>query len=124
MSVEDADGVTPTSGSGEYFVGSVDASEFATFELGATVDSGVSSIPVEITYIVDGERVTTTQQVPLDSAGGAAAASGSQQADASSGAPSGAPGQSGSGLPVVPIAIGVVVLVAAGGGLYYLWNRE
>jgi len=129
LGVADGDGVRGTTGGGEYFVGAVDASEFATFELDATVANGTDSVPVEISYLVDGERVTTTQSVSLGTAGaGAAAASGSGAPAASGGsAPSGQgpPGSSGLSIPVVPIlgGLGVVVVVAAG-VLYYRWNRE
>ena len=65
--VGDTEGVTPAPPAGEYFVGAIEASEFATFELTAQTDNA-SSVPVEIAYIVDNERVTETQQVDLTAA--------------------------------------------------------
>ncbi|QLC34504.1 hypothetical protein EFA46_009900 [Halarchaeum sp. CBA1220] len=129
VSVQDSGSVAPSGGAGEYFVGSVDASEFATFELDASVSGDVTSIPVELTYLVGGERVTTTQSISVASTGGAS----TNQSAGASGAPSGMsgpPASSGSGgivatLTSGPALVGLVaVLVALGGGLYYLWNRE
>jgi hypothetical protein len=105
-------------GSGEYFIGSVDASEFATFELTASVDSGVSSIPVEVSYIVDGERIRTTQLIEITSTNVSM-----NQGDSSRPTPGSSGGQGSSGIPLVPIVI-VLFVVAIGGGLYYVWNRE
>ena len=65
VQINDTADVRPVSPSGEYFVGGVEASEFATFELTAQTESNASSVPVTITYIVDNERVTTTQHVDL-----------------------------------------------------------
>ncbi|MFC5278895.1 hypothetical protein ACFPM1_09035 [Halorubrum rubrum] len=127
LNVRDADGVTPDDGGGEYFVGAVDASEFATFELAASVENGTSEVPVEISYLVDGERVTTTRTVTVSSTGlpPTGAATGAPDGGGPSGgggAPRGPPG--GSGLPTVPILVGVIAVIGAAGGLYYLWNRE
>jgi hypothetical protein len=119
VSVPDADGVSPAGGSGEYFVGSVDASEFATFELTASVENGTSAIPIEIAYIVDNERVTTTQTLDVSSVD--AAGAGSQASPAATSGSSGGPGAP--GLPVVPIVVGLLVVVGIGGAVYYLWNR-
>lgn len=64
VSVAQADGVRPVEPSREYFVGGVDTSEFATFELTAAVDGDVTAVPVRIEYVVDGER--RTDRVDLD----------------------------------------------------------
>ncbi|WP_143420946.1 hypothetical protein [Halorubrum halodurans] len=126
VSVRDAEGAAPDGGGGEYFVGAVDASEFATFELAASVENGTSAVPVEVSYLVDGERTTTTRTVTV-SAGGpptgaAAGAPDGGGPHGSGGAPQGPPG--GSGLPTLPILVGVIAVIGAAGGLYYLWNRE
>lgn len=114
--------VSPAGGSGEYFIGPVDASEFATFELSAAVDSGAgaSSVPVEISYIVDDERVTTTQRLDLDStasSGGDTASGADGQGD--SGGSDG--GQS--GLPLVGIGVALALLVVAGVAVIRWRNR-
>jgi len=113
VSVPDTEGVSPSPPSGEYFIGAIEGSEFARFELTANADSGVSSIPVEISYIVDNERVTTTQQVSLDSA----VVSGTDSQTDSGGQQS--PGGSGAGgLPLIAIGGGLVVLVLVAFGIY------
>ncbi|GAA0525896.1 hypothetical protein SAMN04488066_102172 [Halorubrum aquaticum] len=127
VSVRGGDGVTPEGGSGEYFVGAVDASEFATFELAASVGNGTTEVPVEVSYLVDGERVTTVRPVEVSSTGfpptGAATSEQSGGGPSGgSGGPQGPPGDS--GLPTLPILVGVIALIGAAGGLYYLWNRE
>ena len=119
VSVGEADGVRPASPSGEYFIGSIDASEFATFEVTARADSNASSVPVDITYLVDNERVTTTQQVSLDDAdslsGGGDGASGDGER------PAGGPGDGG-GLPLTIIGVVAAVVLVIGVGVY-LWRR-
>lgn len=121
--VGDAEGISPMRPSGEYFVGGVEASEFATFELTAQTES-VSSVPIEIAYIVDNERVTTTQQVDL-AAAGASAASGADGAPGDTPASGGSGGTDGpGGLPLALIAAGVVVGgVVFGAGLYW-WRKR
>ena len=57
-----ADGVTPAAPNREYFVGTVPASDFVSFDLTARVDGGVEAVPVEVTYLAGGaeraDRVT------------------------------------------------------------------
>ncbi|MFB6154424.1 MAG: hypothetical protein ABEJ22_00910 [Haloferacaceae archaeon] len=60
-----ADGVRPARPYRDFFVGTVPASDFVSFDLYADVDPGVTSIPVEVSYLVDGERVTTVQSVDV-----------------------------------------------------------
>jgi hypothetical protein len=114
----DNDSVRPVSPSGEYFVGAVDASEFATFELTGKIEDGVSSVPVEITYIVDGKRMTTTQQLGVASSD--TIQSGASQPD-SSGPQSESGGQSG-GLPLIAVAIAGLLVVASIG--IYRWRKQ
>ncbi|QCC48893.1 hypothetical protein DV707_07270 [Halobellus limi] len=119
VSVGDADGVRPASPSGEYFIGAIDASEFATFELTAAADQNASSVPVEIAYIVDNERVTTTQRVSID---GDSPSSGVDPAAGSGDRrPGGGPGDSG-GLQLTVIGGVAVVVLVVGAGVY-LWRR-
>jgi len=115
LSVPDTGNVSPRSPNGEYFVGGVDASEFATFDLTADVNPDTNSVPVEITYIVEDERVTETQQVDLD-ATNRSAATPTTQAAASTSAPT-------SGPPLVPIGIAVGLLVVSGVGIV-LWRGQ
>lgn len=124
LSVKNTDGVSPAAPSGEYFAGNVEAGEFATFELTADVQSDASSIPVEATYIVEGTRVTTTQQIGVSSMD-ASAQSGEDRMPANGGeqGPPGAGGQS--GLPLMEIGIGVAVLLLGGVGfIAYRWRQQ
>jgi flagellar basal body-associated protein FliL len=128
VSIPNESGVRPVAPSGEYFIGAIEASEFATFELTGEVDAGTSAVPVDITYIVDGERVTTTQDVNLGSGGGAGAGTagdGQTGGDAQNPASGtgGPDGQAGSGgLPLLPIGVVLVVLTVAGVAVF-LWRR-
>ena len=120
--VGDADGIDPAPPSGEYFVGAVEASEFATFELTARTDANASSVPVEIAYIVDNERVTTTQRVDLTA--GASASPGAGAAAGGS-APDGGPGGNGSGGPPLALIGGAVVAVGVVVGItVYRWRSR
>ncbi|MDV7351080.1 hypothetical protein R3751_14995 [Halorubrum distributum] len=119
--VPDSDTVSPAGGSGEFFVGSVDASEFATFELSSSVSNGTDTLPIELTYIVDDERVTMTQTIDISTAGSSSPDPSQDQPAASSTGD----GSSGSlGLPLIPLILGLFVVVGGSGVLYWLWNRE
>ncbi|MFD1569117.1 CARDB domain-containing protein [Halorubrum laminariae] len=118
VSIPDTDGISPSGGSGEYFVGSVDASEFATFELTANIES--DTVPIEIAYIVDNERVTLTQTIDVSSVNTTTGTAGQNQPEATSTGT----GQDPPGLPILPIVVGLLVIVSLGGAGFYLWNRE
>ncbi|WP_424000194.1 hypothetical protein ACOZ4I_12995 [Haloarcula salina] len=124
VSVVESEGVTPAAPNGEYFVGSVESSEFATFELTASAgaNASVDSVPVRISYSAAGERVERIVEVDVsDTSGGAAAAA--SAANGPSGG--GAPGGSDSGLPLTTIGIGVAVLVLGGVGFAaYRWRQQ
>lgn len=120
--VPDTGDVSPVGGSGEYFIGPVDASEFATFELSAAVESGASSVPVEVTYIVDDERVTTTQRFDLGSTVPSAGDDGNAGTNGGDGGQDDDSGQSG-GLPLVPLGVGLVLLLVAGAAVIRWRNR-
>jgi len=62
--VQDTDQVTPAAPTREYFVGSVPESDFVSFEVYARTEGNVSTIPLEVSYLVDGERETRTVEVP------------------------------------------------------------
>ena len=67
VSVVDTERVTPTAPNREFFVGTVPASDFVSFDVYAAVDGNVSTVPLEVQYLVDGERHTRT--VEVDAAG-------------------------------------------------------
>ena len=117
ISIPTTDGITPAGGSGEYFVGSVDASEFSTFELTASVER--DTVPIRVAYIADNDRVTKTQTVDVSSLNTTTGAAGQTQPEATSGGE-----QNQSGLPLLPIIFGVVLVLTLGGLGRYLWNRE
>lgn len=67
VAVGESEGVRPAYPSRDYFVGTVEGSEFAPFELTAAVDApNATAVPVEVTYRVAGEERTRTETFPLD----------------------------------------------------------
>jgi VCBS repeat-containing protein len=90
--------------SADYFVGSVEASDFSSFTVTTAVAGNVSSVPVEVRYLVDGVERTYTTDVPVERA-----------------APAGPPAPERSGPPLLPIAAGVGVLLLFGGA-YRVWR--
>ncbi|MFC6755982.1 hypothetical protein ACFQER_03740 [Halomicroarcula sp. GCM10025894] len=66
VAVQPAEGVQPAYPRRDYFVGTVDASSFAPFELTAQADvENATQVPIQVTYAVDGEQVTRNATVPL-----------------------------------------------------------
>lgn len=90
--------------SADYFVGDVDASDFASFTLRANVDGNVSSVPLEVRYVVDGVERTTTTEVPVE------------RRVVDRPAP-----ESGGGFPVVPV-VGLAVVLVLGAVGYRKWR--
>ncbi|WP_380677783.1 hypothetical protein [Salinigranum sp. GCM10025319] len=70
LAVGTTDGSEPAYPQRDYFVGTVEGSEFAPFELTARVDENASSVPVVVTYAVDGDTREETVSLPLEGAGG------------------------------------------------------
>jgi len=66
VTVRSGEGIQPAYPQRDYFVGTVDASSFAPFELTAQADTAnASRVPIQVSYTVDGEQVTRNQSVPL-----------------------------------------------------------
>ena len=66
VSVQPTDGVQPAYPQRNYFVGTVDGSSFAPFELTGQADlDNATAVTVQIAYSVEGESVTDTVSVPL-----------------------------------------------------------
>lgn len=107
ISVGRSDHVSPAYPERNYFVGSIEGSGFAPFELTANVSaSGVSEIPLTVTYTVDGVRHTKHVNVPYE-----------QPANAGDGDRSGFHlGAS----DLVAIAVGVVLAI----GLFAIYRRR
>jgi hypothetical protein len=115
LSVRATDGVSPAPPAADYYLGTIEVGEFSTFELTAEVEPEVSSIPVNVTYIVDNDRITTTQEIELETTGGSAAG------DGESGGPesgSGDPSSGGPPLSTVVSAVALLVVGLVGIGLY------
>lgn len=107
VSVGNAADVTPVSPNKEYFVGGIDSSEFATFQLTANASAGVDEVPVRIAYSANGERVTQVATVDV----GDAARSPGENAG------------SGGGVPVGLLPGLVVALLVGGAAVYYRRSR-
>jgi hypothetical protein len=116
VTVADTDAIAPASPNGEYFVGGVESSEFATFELTADADQSIDSIPVEIRYSTDGEQFVQTARVDISTT-----ESVSQEDGAA--ASSGSGGSNNSGIPFIGLGIVLVLGVLGGGGLYW-WRHQ
>ncbi|WP_459195089.1 COG1361 family protein [Halosimplex sp. J119] len=101
VSVADTERVTPTAPNRKYFVGKVPASDFVSFDVYATVQGNVSTVPLDVEYLVDGEQHTRT--VEVDAAGASRALAAGPEPD---------PSGSGGGGFLLPAVIGL--LVAAG----------
>jgi len=66
VTVASTSGVRPAYPQRNYFVGTVDASAFAPFELTAQADpENATDLTVRLTYTVDGQQVNDTATVPL-----------------------------------------------------------
>jgi hypothetical protein len=87
----------------KYFVGSVEESDFSSFTLTSSVAGNVSSVPLRVTYSVDGVRRSFTTTVRVDRM-----AVRPQQPQ-------------GNGLPLLPIGGAVVALIVA--ALVFRWRR-
>jgi len=115
VSVVGTDRVTPTEPNPEFFVGPVPASDFASFDVYATTEGNVSTIPVEVSYIVDGDRKSRT--VEVDAAGASRALEAQQRAEAADAGGSG-------GFPVIAVAVGLAVLVAVVAIIVQAWRTS
>jgi hypothetical protein len=100
--------VTPAAPSREYFVGTVPKSDFVSFDVYARTTANVSSIPLEVSYLVDGQRYTRTVRVPYDGGGSQEPA---------------APRQSSRGI-LVPVAIGAVVILGVAAAIFVGWRKS
>lgn len=108
VSVGDRDGVAPVPPNAEYFVGSVEASEFATFEVTASVEEGIERVPLDVSYSVNGERHSRVVTVDLAQPSGT----------------DGDGGSGGSGSGGVPwLGVGALLVLVVGGAAVYRWRR-
>mgnify|MGYP000365615661 CR=1 FL=1 len=112
VSVVDTEDVTPTAPNREYFVGTVPASDFVSFDVYATTAGNASTVPLRVEYLVDGQRVTRT--VEVDAAGASRALAAGPDVERNSG---------GGGL-LVPVAVGAVVVVVVLALIVRAWRAS
>ncbi len=106
IAVGNGEAVRPAQNQASYFVGNVQASDYSSFEVhGVLTDdvNGSATVPVEVSYTVDDERVTRTVDVGF-TAGSEPAVESTRQSSSS---------------PVVPV-VGVLVVLVVGG---LAWRR-
>ena len=104
VSVVDTENVTPATPNRDYFVGTVPASDFVSFDVYARTEGNVTSVPLEVTYLVDDTRKRQTFDVDIDRLGSPA------QQDGQDG------GGGGSGNSMLPVFVagGLALLVVVG----------
>lgn len=105
-----AHGVTPTFPNKEYFVGTVPASDFVSFEVYVSTSGDVSTVPLEAEYTVDGERVRKRFEVDVS--------------NTIATPQPGAPGEAGQLESAVPILIGGIVTLAVGAIIVVGWRNR
>lgn len=99
--VRDVAAVSSAGPGSEYFVGAIDASDFASFTVNARVDGeNETTIPLEVTYLVDGNERTRTVEATYD--------------------PPETPERRGGGFPLLGVGVVLTVLVAG----VFLWRRR
>ncbi len=101
VSVVGGSGVSPAQPQPDYFVGTVEGSDFVSFTLNADLADGAESIPIRVEYVVDGVERSFVTEVPAGEAGQATPA----------------PQSSGDGLPTLPLIVGALLVVVAVGFL-------
>jgi len=124
VSVVDSERVTPVSPAKNYFVGNVPAGEFTSFELTARLAGNrTDTVPIRISYIADGEGYTRVVDVTITD--GAVGAPGASQGGSEPDGPPGGGGFLGLGrIDVVGILLRLALVVAAGAGAFYWWQRR
>lgn len=101
VSVVDGDGVQAADPQPDYFVGGVEGSDFASFDLNAELTGDRTTVPVRVEYVVDDVRRSYTTDVRVSQAALATPTPEPQ------GSPLG-------GLPLLPTVLGVLVVVLGG----------
>ncbi|GGN16903.1 COG1361 family protein [Halarchaeum nitratireducens] len=119
VSVVDTEAVSETN---SYYVGEIETSEFATFEVSADVSGDVDSVPVRLDYAADGEEYSTVVDVDVDGTNAASANAGSGSNAGNAAGQSGSPSRSSGGPPVLLIGGGVIALLVVG-VLVYRWRN-
>jgi uncharacterized membrane protein YgcG len=129
VSVVPTEGVDPTPPNREYFVGTVPASDFVSFDVTARVEPDVTRVPLEVTYLSGGVERATTVEVPIEPAVGADG-SGGGSADGGGSGGSGSDGAAGGGDSgglgglLLPVVGGLVVLLVVVGFVAIAWRNR
>lgn len=105
--VADTERVTPAAPAREYFVGTVPSSDFVSFEVYARTEGEVSSLPLEVTYLVGDETYTRTVRVPYNGP-----------------STTRTPAPETSGGNLLPIALGSVLVAGVGAIVYVGWRNR
>jgi hypothetical protein len=103
----DTEHVTPAYPGRTYFVGTVPSSDFVSFDVYATTDDTVDTIPVRVSYLVDGTPQSHVVRLAADTAA------------TNSTVPKTSRGSS-----LLPIAVGVVVSLAVFGIIAVGWKNS
>lgn len=98
-----------------YYVGEVETSEFATFEVSGDVSGNVERIPLQLNYSANGEQHSKTINIDVSNMNSGSGG------DSSGTNPAGS--HPGGDLPLTGIGLGVVVLVVVGAVLVYWWRN-
>lgn len=107
VSVIPSDSIQPAHPNKEYFVGTIPASDFSSFDVFARLDKNVSTVPLKVTYLVDGERRTYTVDVGYEADDGSIGTANQSDTD-----------------PILPVAIGGAVTLAVGGLMAFAWRNS
>ena len=102
-----AEGVEPVAPNREYFVGTVPASDFVSFDLTARIADDATSVPVRVTYLAGGVEYTEEVSIPYE------------PPETVSGESSG-----GGGLGLVGSVLLLVAVVAVAAGGVVWWRRR
>lgn len=114
VSIRDTDSVDPAFPNREYFVGTVPASDFVSFDVYARTDSNTSSIPLEISYTSGGE--TREQHTSVDI---------SSLQSAQPAAPDPDQSDTGGFTGLITVGVGSIMLLVVSGVLVVGWkNRD
>ncbi len=120
-----AKGVTPSPPNRDYFVGTVPASDFVSFDVTAWVDANATSVPLQVTYLANGVQHTETISAPLDQSAPVKGMSGNVGGSGSQASNS---GSSSGGLLqglLLPIVLALVVLAGIVAFVVIAWrNRD
>jgi len=121
LTVVDTENVDPTQPQSDYFVGTVPASDFGTFELNARVTGETDSIPVRVSYNAGGERHERTVEVEYD---GASAFGDTGRGPSSEAPPVSGPDKDTSNEGSPPTLLVVALIVGVVAVMTYGWRKR